>query len=635
MLIVKGEIQKNPKGFAFLLQKPEDFFISPELAQGLVTGDQVKAWVNPRNKQVLKIQVLEHTLKQFIGTFLDQGSKCSVVFRERTAEIHVPVERPAASLSIRPNDKVLVEVTQYEPMKAKIIQGFGEKLAPRLDTFSIVVRSGWPQKFSAQAEADAKRLSEQIQAEQKASNYRGRKDLRDKPFVTIDGADARDFDDAICVERTSAGFVLYVAIADVAEFVREGTMLDQEAYGRATSVYFPEWVIPMLPEVLSNGSCSLRPNEEKLTLTCEMHFDELGAKKSAKFYESVIESKRRCIYEDVQKEADSANPFWTTPYALFDLLRKRRFARGALDLELPEAKVILDAEGNTTDIKRLDRVDAHKLIEEFMIVANESVTEIMEREKWPFVYRIHEPPVADAMERFLGFASALGVKAHIDLSAKPRQFALFLETIKDKPYATTLSYMLLRSLKQARYENQNLKHFGLASKAYTHFTSPIRRYPDLIVHRLLKMHSRRQVLNEHFKRELNSKLAEQCEHCSKLERKAELLDRQVVKIKKARFMANYYGEIFSARVSNVSDAGIYVELDRFFVDGLVPIDQIGGDYFVFHEDRFMLRGKRTGRRFRIGDSVKVMLLKVDTENGFIDFTLPQEGEKKPNANRKN
>ncbi|MEW6055448.1 MAG: ribonuclease R [Bdellovibrionota bacterium] len=624
LVIVHGEVQKNSRGFAFLLRKPQDLFIPAHMASPLLTGDVVKAWVDARTKEVSRVEITKRTIKSFIGTYDSGLGRRVVTLSDRTMREDVLIrERPSVP-GLRDGHKVLVEITKYEPeLEGKIVRSFGPELAPRFDTLAVVVKSQWPQEFSQEVQEEAERLSREIQEEAAQNKYRGRKDLRHKPFVTIDGKDARDFDDAVLVEKTPSGYVLYVAIADVAEFVRPRTKLDQEAYNRATSVYFPEWVVPMLPEALSNGACSLRPNEEKLTLTCEMHYDFRGKKRSAKVYESVIRSSRRCIYEDVDREAKGGDAFWRDPYELYQLIKHSRNKRGALDLDLPEAKIVLDENSDTIDIRKQERLDAHRLIEEFMIAANESVTEIMEREGWPFIYRVHEPPESGPLERFERFALALGLKPKLGGGSDPRLFSRFIESQKTNPMAQTLYYLMLRSLKQARYDPVNLKHFGLASQAYTHFTSPIRRYPDLIVHRILKRYCQRQQFEDEAFRELEDYLVEACEHCSKQERKSSDLERSVIKVKKARFMAKHMGEEFEARITNVNENGVYIELENWFVEGLVPIAELGGDYFEFIEERLMLKGKRTGKKYRIGDSLRASVLRTDLDNGFVDFTLAE------------
>ena len=622
IVIIQGEVQKNSKGFAFLLHKPEDLFIPRELAEKLLTGDTAKVWFDPRRKAVVKLETVKRSIKSFIGTYEAGLNQRVVVLADRTMREEVIIKEIPIIPGLAHLDKVQVEITKYEPrLEGRVVRSFGAVLAPKFDTLAVVVRSQWPQEFSTEAQADAVRLCTEVQAAAAASGYEGRRDFRNRPFVTIDGKDARDFDDAVLVEKTHSGFVLYVAIADVSEFVIPGTKLDEEAYGRSTSVYFPEWVIPMLPEALSNGACSLRPGEEKLTLCCEMHFDASGKKRSAKIYETVIKSARRCIYEEVQKEHDEGLEFWKAPYELFDKIKVSRNRRGALDLDLPEAKIVLDENSDTIDIKKTERLNSHRLIEEFMIVANESVTEIMEREGWPFVYRVHEPPKTDALERFERFAIALGLNPNLADGKDPKRFARFIETLKGNPFATTLYYLMLRSLKQARYDAVNLKHFGLASEAYTHFTSPIRRYPDLMVHRLLKRYVRREKYNEAQLEEFNDYLFDACDHCSKQERKAEVLDRTVTKVKKARFMAKHYGEDFDAAITNVNENGLYIELAKWFVDGLVPIAELEDDYFDFIEAQLMLKGKRTGKKYKIGDTIRVSVLRTDVDNGFVDFTL--------------
>ena len=547
-----------------------------------------------------------------------------VLLADRTMREEVIIRERPNIAGLAHGNKVQVDITKYEPqLEGVIVRDFGPTLQPKFDTLAVVVRSQWPQDFSADAAQEAITLSESIQKSAAESKYKGRRDLRDKPFVTIDGKDSRDFDDAVLVEKTSAGYVLYVAVADVAEFVQPGTKLDEESFARATSVYFPEWVIPMLPEALSNGACSLRPDEDKLTLVCEMHYDASGKKRSVKMYESVIRSHRRCIYEDVQKEFEAGDKFWTVPYELYQMIKTSRFKRGALDLDLPEAKLVLDEHSDTIDIKKAERKDSHRLIEEFMIAANESVTELMEREGWPFIYRVHEPPKPDALARFEKFAGALGLKPKLGGGTDPKLLSSFITTLKDNPMATTLYYLMLRSLKQARYYPENLKHFGLASQAYTHFTSPIRRYPDLMVHRILKRYARHERFGEEEHTEYDEYLLEACEHCSKQERKAEELDRAVIKVKKARFMAKHMCEEFAAKITNVSESGLFIELVPWFVEGLLPIAELESDYFIFIEEQLMLKGKRTGKKYKIGDEIRVSVLRTDLDNGFIDFTLAE------------
>ncbi len=631
--IIEGEVQKNKKGFAFLLQaKTDDVFIPADFASQLVTGDFVKVWLDPKNQEVLKLEVTRRGIKNFVGVFVAHKKKAYVELRDKTmlelVEIDLPPGiSPHGSSEYKDGDKVMVEITQYEPrLRGKILQNFGPKLSPKFDTLAVVTRAQWPQEFSLEAQniANEKSLSSINDQLNSLGKPNSRRDLRDKPFVTIDGKDARDFDDAVCVEKSRSGFILYVAIADVSEFVPEGSVLDQEAYERSTSVYFPDYVVPMLPEALSNGSCSLKPNEERLTLVCEMHFDFEGRKKSSRVFEAVILSKRRCIYEDVQKEFDAGAPEWVEPYELFRILRKLRFERGSLDLDLPEAKVILDETGETIDIIKAERMDAHRLIEEFMIVANETVTELMERENWPFVYRIHEDPDPDALAKFQRFAMALGLKLDLGDGSDPKKISSVMHSVLAHPLSNVLSYLLLRSLKQARYDIENLGHFGLASENYTHFTSPIRRYPDLMVHRILKRYAKMQPFVGDELGAFKKYLVTATEHCSSYERKAGRIAATVEKIKKARFMEKFLGETLSGKISSINQNGIFVELDRWFVEGFVPMDEIGGDYYEFDEEKIMLFGKRTGKKFKLGDKLTVTVLRCDLDQGFVDFTLGRQ-----------
>lgn len=632
--VIQGEVQKNRKGFAFLLQRPEDIFIPPDFASALLSGDVVKVWYDRKRKEVLKLETVSRGVKAFIGTYMRQNSQHFVELRDRTmselVQVGAPVKTDPKQSQIREGHKVMVEIVSFLPkLKGRIIEDYGPKLAPKFDTLAVVTRSQWPQEFSVEAQSEATEASLSIiqSATDALGKAGGRRDLRDRPFVTIDGKDARDFDDAVLVEKTKSGFVLYVAIADVAEFVKQGAPLDQEAFSRTTSVYFPDYVIPMLPEALSNGACSLKPREDRLVLVSEMHFDLSGKKRSTRVYEGIISSQRRCIYEEVEEEAKKGDPFWEAPYELYRILKKLRIERGTIDLDLPEAKIILNEAGETIDIRKADRLDAHRLIEEFMISANESVTETMEREGWPFVYRVHEPPQGEALERFSRFAQALGLRFEMKEEMTPKSMAKIMESILDHPLSSVLSYLLLRSLKQARYESVNAGHFGLASKAYTHFTSPIRRYPDLMVHRILKRFVHRKSYEGDELEDFRDYLFAACDHCSKFERKGDELARTVERVKKARFMANHLGEVFNARISNASNAGLYVELENWFIEGLVPIDEIGNDYFEFDDEKIMLFGKRTGRKFKIGDKLSVTVLRCDVDQGQIDFTLQSGSEK--------
>ncbi|MGZ3710222.1 MAG: ribonuclease R family protein, partial [Bdellovibrionota bacterium] len=464
-----------------------------------------------------------------------------------------------------------------------------------------------------------------VPSEIQKSDLEDREDLRELPFVTIDGADARDFDDAVCARKMPNGQLrLWVAIADVAHYVRPGTALDKEAYERATSIYFPHRVLPMLPERLSNGICSLNPNEDRLAMVAEIDFDITGRKIKHRVLEAVFRSQHRCVYETLQQFFDRPengheyNPKVRESLTLlFDLYKKLhhlRIQRGSIDLNLPEAKVKVNKESGEVDtIIRTERLDSHRLIEEFMIVANETVSEIMVEHKQAFIFRVHETPEEDAVKRFMDVARTLQVRINekwID-DINPITYQKILRAIEENPASRVLNFLMLRSMKQAFYTTENLKHFGLASQAYSHFTSPIRRYPDLMVHRLLKsfIHkSKKEALAA--KGSVAKDLDEAAAHCSKQERVATDAERELIRIKQVRYAERHLGEEHTGTVVGINAKGAFVELTDVFVEGFVPIERLGSD-FTFNETLFHLRGKRSGLVIQVGNKIDVQIVRTN------------------------
>jgi ribonuclease R len=461
-----------------------------------------------------------------------------------------------------------------------------------------------------------------------SQEYKDRIDLREIPTFTIDGENAKDFDDAVSIEKEKDGQIkLYVSISDVSHYVKEGTVLDEEAYFRGTSVYFPDRAIPMFPPELSNEICCLHPRVDRLTFTVEMRYDANGERRGVRFYPSVIRSSERLTYTVVKKilldeDNELESRFRTILPSLewmADLaqkLREKRMDRGALDFDLPEPEVVLNLQGETEDIIRAERNLAHQIIEEFMIAANEAVAHFMEESGSPSIYRIHEAPSGEAIDEFRRFISHLGYKMIKEGDHSPKEFQKVLLEVQGRPEERVINNVLLRSMKWAKYSAQNLSHFGLASDSYTHFTSPIRRYPDLMVHRLLK-----KVLSKKEVSISEEVLARKADHLSQRERVAMEAEREILDRYRVRFMKDKMGEVFEGVISGVTAFGFFVEIKNIFVEGLVRVTSLHDDYYHYHEKRYCLVGERTHKTFRIGDEVKVRLERVDVERRHIDFGL--------------
>jgi ribonuclease R len=534
----------------------------------------------------------------------------------------------------RPNQIVVAEITQYPAERARPVGRITHILGYPDDTEVepqiIIHKYDLPHRFTSAALKEAQSLP----PAPSSHGYRDRVELRGIPTFTIDGENARDFDDAVSIERENDGGVkLYVSISDVSHYVREETALDNEARSRGTSVYFPDRAIPMFPTELSNEICCLHPRVDRLTLTAELRYDGNGERRGVQFYPSVIRSDERLTYTLVRKilldeEAELKHKFkhlLPSLELMVDLcqeLRRRRMERGAIDFDLPEPEIILNLQGETKDIIRAERNLAHQIIEEFMIAANETVAHFMEEKGLPFIYRIHEPPKKESIDEFRRFISNLGYKMRKESNPSPKEFQRVLSDVKGRPEERVVNEILLRSMKWAKYSAKNLGHFGLASDGYTHFTSPIRRYPDLIVHRLLK-----RVL---FKEEIKISedvLANTADHLSNRERVAMEAEREILDRYRVRFMKDKIGEEFEGIISGMAAFGLFVELKDIFVEGLVRVTSLHDDYYQYHEKKYCLAGERTHKAFRIGDEVRVRVDRVDVERRHIDFGLIEKKDK--------
>ena len=633
MSLVVGRVKIHPDGYGFVIPEKEgeeDVFISPRNLKEAMHGDRVVARIESirkKGKEGSVIRILERKTRKVVGRFMRAKNYSYVIPEDERLlqEVFIP---DGETKRARPNQMVVAEITRYPTERARpegrVTHILGYPDDPEIEPQIIIHKYDLPHRFSSAALKEAQSLP----PTPSSNEYRDRVDLREIPTFTIDGENARDFDDAVSIEREKdRGLKLYVSISDVSHYVREKTSLDEEAYLRGTSVYFPDRAVPMFPPELSNQICCLHPRLDRLTLTAELRYDANGERRGVQFYPSVIRSHERLTYTLVRKilvdeDAELRREFkhlLPSLELMADLcreLRRRRTGRGAIDFDLPEPEVILNLQGETEDIIRTERNLAHQMIEEFMIAANEAVAHFMEEKGFPFVYRIHEPPQKKSMDEFRRFISHLGYKMRKDSEHSPKEFQKVLSDVKGRPEERVVNNVLLRSMKWAKYSAKNLGHFGLASDSYTHFTSPIRRYPDLIVHRLLK-----RVLSKKEIKISEEALAHRAEHLSNRERVAMEAEREILDRYRVRFMKDKVGEEFKGIISGVMAFGFFVELEDIFVEGLVRVTSIHDDYYQYHEKKYCLVGERTHKTFRIGDEVRVRVDRVDVERRHIDFGL--------------
>lgn len=641
MNLLRGRFIGHAKGFGFVTPDEEgmdDIFIAPHEINGALNGDTVLIRVlkessgDRREGTVTKI--VERGKTSFVGTFQANRGFGFVVpdDKKMTMDIFVAKEDTLGAVD---GHKVVVEITNW-PDQVKSATGMitkilGHKNDPGVDILSIIYKHDIPPEFPEEVVEAATQVPDEITEK----DLIGRRDLRNETIVTIDGADAKDLDDAVTVTKNADGtYKLGVHIADVSYYVTQDSVLDKEAYDRATSVYLTDRVIPMIPHRLSNGICSLNPQVDRLTLSCEMIIDGAGQVIKHEIFQSVIKTTERMTYSDVYKilEERDDNPELVERYKplipMFELmaelaqvLRNRRMSRGAIDFDFKESKVIVKEDGWPVDIVLRERTVAERLIEEFMLVANETVAEHFHWMELPFIYRIHEDPKPEKLQRFFEFVTNFGlVIKGTGNSVHPKALQEILKSIEGLPEEPVISTMLLRSLQQAKYYPESLGHFGLSADYYTHFTSPIRRYPDLIVHRLIRTY----LINGDTSKETvvhwNSVMDEIAEHTSERERRAVDAERDTDALKKAQFMSDKIGEEFIGMVSSITNFGIFVELPNT-VEGLVHISNMTDDYYRFEDRMMTMIGERTGRQFRIGDEVKIRVSNVNIEESAIDFEI--------------
>jgi len=635
--LVAGRIIAHPDGFGFV--KPDeggdDLYLYPKEMRTVFHGDRVVARVTGRDRrgrlEGAVVEILERSTRSVVGRLYSESGVGLVVpdNKRMTHDIIIPSDR---LLQAQQGQIVVAEITDQPtkrtPPIGRIVEVVGDHMGPGMET-DIAIRAHdlpveWPQ---AVTEAIAT-LGEEVPEAAKA----GRTDLRELPLVTIDGADARDFDDAVYCERKPKGWKLLVCIADVSAYVSPDSPLDQEAVKRGNSVYFPDRVIPMLPEVLSNGLCSINPSVDRLCMACELYVNREGRVTRSRFFEAVMRSHARLTYDEVAALLDDAEPdpvlaerhdavlpHLQELYALFEALHGARAVRGAIDFDTTETKFVFNESRRIARIEPVQRNDAHRIIEECMLAANVAAARLFERKKMPALYRIHETPSQDKLSDLREFLGELGLNLPGGDKPTAQDYATLLASVKGRADAHLIQTVLLRSMQQAMYSSDNVGHFGLAYEAYTHFTSPIRRYPDLIVHRIIKhiLAGGTAADLEYSKPELQ----QVADVCSGTERRADDATRDAESWLKCEYMRDKLGEEFDGTITSVQGFGIFVELDEVFIDGLVHITALDNDYYHFDPVGHRLTGERTGQVYRLGDRLRVQVAAVNLDERKIDFVL--------------
>ena len=640
--IFQGIFISNAKGFGFVEVEgqEEDFYVPEQYVNGAFHKDTVLVDLLPKTtgkrQEVKVISVVSRGMTQIVGTYQKSNKGFGFVVPDNTkisGDVFVPVERSKGAVD---GHKVVVEITNYgnknKNSEGKVVEILGHTNDPGVDILSIIKGFELPLEFPEKVLNQAERVAKDVTD----ADMAGRCDLRDLMMVTIDGEDAKDLDDAVSLYEDEEGYHLGVHIADVTNYVQENSALDREALKRGTSVYLVDRVIPMLPHALSNGICSLNEKVDRLSLSCLMTINKKGIVTDHKITESVICVDKRMSYtqvnriltegdEEFQKEYPDLVPMFFKMQELADILRAKRHKRGSIDFDFPETKIILDKEGHPVDIKPYERNSATKLIEDFMLIANETVAEHFFWLESPFVYRTHENPDAEKIEKLRLFIKNYGYNLKVSQDeVHPKELQKLLDSIEGTKEELMISRLTLRSMKQAKYGTECTGHFGLACQYYCHFTSPIRRYPDLQIHRIIKETLRGKMSHsrlEHY----NKILFEVSKHSSQAERRAEEAERETDKKKKAEYMENHIGEIFDGVVSGITAWGMYVELENT-VEGLVHVSTIPGDYFIYDEKKYELVGKDFGKKYLLGQRVVVKVKGVDRMLGTVDFGIIDEDE---------
>ena len=632
-----GTFIGNARGFGFveIEGREEDLYIPEAMVNNAFHMDKVQVELLPgkrgKRQEAVVRKILEHGTKQIVGTF-EQASAFGFVIPDNgklSSDIFVPKERSKGAVD---GHKVVVELTSYGDEKhkpeGKIVEILGHINDPGVDIMSIIRGFDLPTAFGEKVMNQAERVPDEVSE----ADMAGRRDLRDVRMVTIDGEDAKDLDDAVSLTKEGDFYQLGVHIADVSNYVQENSALDWEALERGTSVYLVDRVIPMLPHKLSNGICSLNQGVDRLALSCMMTIDGKGSVTDYEIVESVIRVERRMSYTSVKKileDHDEAEcqeygtlvPMFTLMEELAAILRAKRHKRGSIDFDFPESKIILDANGHPTEVKPYERNVATKIIEDFMLIANETVAQHFYWLELPFVYRTHDNPDSEKVMKLATFLNNFGY--HIKMSREeihPKEIQKLLGKIEGTPEETLISRLTLRSMKQAKYTVECSGHFGLACQYYCHFTSPIRRYPDLQIHRIIKEQLRGRLKENRIEHYWN-KLPEVANHSSKMERRAEEAERETDKLKKAEYMESHIGEIFEGIISGITAWGVYVELPST-IEGMIHVSKLPGDYYYYDENTYEMVGQDTGRKYRLGEKIRICVDGVERLTRTIDFSIP-------------
>lgn len=635
-----GVFSGNARGFGFVAieGQEEDVFIPADRTGGALHGDRVQIVIDSEGRggrpEGTVVRILEHANETLVGTY-EKGKGYGFVIPDNqriSKDIFIPQGCSQGAVS---GHKVMVKIRDFGEKKGKKPEGviteiLGHIHDPGVDILSIVRAYNLPEDFPGAVKNQLKQVPDEV----KKDSWAGRKDLRDLPTVTIDGEEAKDLDDAISIERAGDGYRLGVHIADVSHYVQEHTPLDEEAFKRGTSVYLVDRVIPMLPHKLSNGICSLNEGEDRLALSCLMEIDSQGNVTGHEIAETVIRSDRRMTYTAVNAIVTDHDPQVTAEYAEFaemfllmkelaDILRKKRHARGSIDFDFPESKIVLDEKGKPLEIKAYERNAATRIIEDFMLLANETVAEDYFWQELPFLYRTHDKPDEDRMKRLGTFINNFGYVLRMPGGqVYPKEIQKLLDKVEGTPEELLISRLTLRSMKQAKYTTENTGHFGLAARYYTHFTSPIRRYPDLQIHRIIKESLHGGLTGKRISH-YEKILPQVAVQTSALERRADEAERETDKLKKVQYMERFIGQEFEGVISGVTSWGFYVELPNT-VEGLVHISELRDDYYVFLEERYELSGEMTGKTYKLGQTIRVQLTGCDRFSQTIDFIPAKE-----------
>lgn len=631
--LVSGKFQSTERGFGFMLSEDGDIFIPSDKTLGAFGGDTVLVRITNRKSKTKRsegevVSVLKRETKFLVGTFSKSRNFGFVIPDDKRIKKDIFISK-YKNMKVSDGDKVVCEITDYsserknpEGVICEILGNINDK---GVDVLSVIRQFNIRDEFGEDVISQADGIADEISL----SEINMRRDFRNDTVITIDGADAKDLDDAVGVKMCGDEYVLCVHIADVTHYVKENTPIDKEAFKRGTSVYFADRVVPMLPKKLSNGICSLNPRLDRLTLSVIMNIDKNGNVTNSEICEGVIRTKERMTYEDVTKILDGDKslckkyehilPDIYLMQTLSSILKGKRIKKGSIDFDFPETKIELDENGRPIKISKREITAANSIIEEFMLLCNKTVAETFFWAGIPFVYRIHEKPSADKISVFNEFVKNMGFFIKGASDPHPKELAHLLDKIKNTPYERIVSTALLRSLMKAKYSSQNTGHFSLAFEYYCHFTSPIRRYPDLAIHRIIKEFLKGCLTSERID-SLSQFVQNVSAHSSETEICAAEAEREVCDIKKAEFMAGKVGEEFEGIISSVTSFGFFVELENS-VEGLVRIADLDDDYYIFNEKTFSLTGERSGKIYKIGDTVNVILAGVDVASHKIDFVL--------------